>query len=93
MINMMDSTTCPLLQQVDELISLTADLLARKARGGSFSEEDLGAFGGMIKATLEEAWPDMTWSSYPKEKETFGAEVELEYNLLRTHISRHELPF
>ena len=94
MINMMDSTACPLLQQVDELISLTADLLARKARGGSFSEEDLGAFGGMIKATLEEAWPDMTWSSYPKEREIFGAEVELENNLCcivsyliqRTHI-------
>ena len=95
MINMMDSTTCPLLQQVDELISLTADLLARKARGGSFSEEDLGAFGGMIKATLEKAWPDMTWSSYPKEKEIFGGEVKLEYNfcavlifhlIQRTHI-------
>ena len=75
---------------MDELNSLTADLLARKARGGSFSDEDLGAFGGMIKATLEEAWPDMTWSSYPKEKEIFGAEVhpvELEYHLCCFAIS------
>ena len=75
---------------MDELISLTTDLLDRKARGESFSEEYLGTFGGMLKTKLEEAWPDMTWSSYPKEKEIFGAEVhpvELEYHLCCFAIS------
>ena len=60
---------------MDELIALTEDLLERKELGESFSEEDLGSFGGRIKEMLEEAWPDITWSSYPREKERFGAEV------------------
>ena len=60
---------------MDELIALTEDLLERSLVVESFPEEDLGTFGGRIKEMLEEAWPDMTWSSYPRENDRFGAEV------------------
>ena len=60
---------------MDELIALTEDLFERSLGGESFPEEDLGTFGGRIKEMLEEAWPDMTWSSYPRENDRFGAEV------------------
>ena len=69
---------------MDELISLTMDLLERKDGGESFSAKDLRTFGGMIKAKLVEAWPDMSWSSYTNENGIFGTEVHpenLEYNL------------
>ena len=60
---------------MDELISLTMDLLERKDGGESFSAKDLRTFGGMIKAKLVEAWPDMSWSSYTNENGIFGTEV------------------
>ena len=60
---------------MEELIALTVDLLERKDQGESFSGEDLSTFGGMIKEMLEEAWPDISWSSHPREKDLFGAEV------------------
>ena len=65
------------MQQVNELMALAADLLERKGQGESFSKEDLGTFGGSIKEMLEEAWPDISWSSsHSRGKDLFGAEVQ-----------------